>query len=254
MDFFIENDDTDSTAILILDGIDEAYETEREISLHLLQDLRLEGARVCRLQLAFIGRPHLFDAIADAFDIDAILTISVDSIKNSDDIANYIQSSIRRSRNLRRVSKELQALVIEALTERANGMFLWVDLMMRELKHKNRQSAIREALYKAPKGLDEMIRHVLERLSETLTVEDAQDLNELLMWVTRAKQPLTLGNLDSVLRYKSPSGEGLITLESLLRKNYASFSLLVREDGLSTVDLLNSNMDDPFIEEDNHGT
>ena len=250
VEFFVENEDLDSTAILILDGLDEAYETERVTFLPLLQEMKPDGRGVSRLQLALVGRPHLSDEITDALEQDTVPTISIDGSKNSDDITSYIQSSIRKSRILKKVSKELQNLVTMALTERANGMFLWVDLMMRELNHKNRESAIREALEKAPKGLDEMIRHVLEGLSESLSSEDAQDLNEMLAWVTCAKKPLTLGHLDAILRYGSPTGDGLITLESMLRKTYASFFLLTREDGLSTTDLLNFNQNTSAYEDD----
>ena len=250
VDFFVENEDSDSTAILILDGLDEVYETERVTFLPLLQEIKPDDRGVSRLQLALVGRSHLSDEITDALDQDTVPTISIDGSKNSDDITSYIQDSIRKSRILKKVSKELRILVTKTLTERANGMFQWVELMMRELNHKNRETAIREALEKAPRGLDEMIRHVLERLSESLSSEDAQDLNEMLAWVTCAKKPLTLGHLDAILRYGSPTGDGLITLESMLRKTYASFFLLTREDGLSTTDLQKFNQNTSAYEDD----
>ena len=70
-------------------------------------------------------------------DKDAVPTISIDGSKNSDDVISDIQSSFRESRILKNVSKELQTFVIKTLTERANGIFLWVDLMMRFSKKFN---------------------------------------------------------------------------------------------------------------------
>ena len=250
LEFFIDNEDSDSSAFIILDGLDEGYKTERETFLPLLQEMKHRGGEASRLQLALVGRPHLSDDIADALENDSVPTISIDGSKNSGDITNYIQSSIRRSRTLKKVSKELQIVITKTLTERANGLFLWVDLMIRELNHKNRESTIREALEKAPKGLDDMIRHVLERISESLSLEDAQDLNDLLAWVTCAKKPLTLGHLDVILSLRSPTADGLLNLESMLRKNYASFFVLAREDGLSTIDLLNLNQNASADEQD----
>ena len=52
-------------------------------------------------------------------------------------------------------------------------MFMWVKLMFAELGKNSREAAIKEALTKAPRGLTEMLMHVLEGLSATLTEEDA---------------------------------------------------------------------------------
>ena len=242
-EYYVENDTVDSTVYLIMDGIDEAYDAERSEFLNLLQDLWLDAPGGSRIQLVMVGRPHIIGPICDALQIDTVPTIHVDATKNSEDIRNYIQNSIRKSRVLKRVSNELQDEVVESLSDRANGMFLWVDLMMRELSGKSRESTIREALRKAPKGLPEMIQHVLEGLSESLSEEDAEDLNETLAWVTCAKRPLKLGELDAILRYNSPTGDGLLMLESNLRRQWASFFTLAREDGLTTADLQNVEMD-----------
>ena len=249
--FIIQNNINDSGVFLILDGLDEAFDAERNDFLDLLQEIRPDASSGSRIQLVMVGRPHLFDAISDALQGRGVLpTIDVDGTKTSEDIRSYIQSSIRKSRVLKRVSKKLQDEVVESLSAQANGMFLWVDLMMRELNGKSRESAIREALNKAPKGLTEMIRHVLEGLSESLSEDDAEDLNELLAWVTCAKRPLKLGELDAILRYKSATGDPLVLLESKLRRQYASFFTLAREDGLSTADLQNADRYAPDYIED----
>ena len=117
------------------------------------------------------------------------------------------------------------------------GLFIWVKLMVAELSKKSRESAIKEALNTAPKGLDEMLRHVLESFSRSLSEDEAADLNEMLSWVALAKRPLALGELDAVFRLKSPDGEGLLYLEGKLRKQFASFFTLTREDNLTTADL-----------------
>lgn len=249
LEFFIENDNVDSTVYLVIDGVDEAYDAEREAFLTLLQDLKPDNTGASRIQLVMVGRPHLSDAISDALGAE-VPTIHVTGVKNSEDIVSYIQSSIRKSRVLKRVSKRLQEDVVETLSSQANGMFLWVDLMIRELNTKSREPAIRDALKRAPRGLTEMLQHVLEGFSESLPEEDAADLNELLTWVTCAKRPLSLGELDTILRCKSPTGDGVIYLEGKLRKQYASFFVLNREDGLSTADLQNLQQGAPGYGDD----
>lgn len=116
-------------------------------------------------------------------------------------------------------------------------MFIWVDLIFKELVHKRTPLSIRKALDEAPKGLFEMIRHVLEGLSASLSDEDVTFLNELLAWTACAKRPLKLGELDTALKLLSPKGEGMLLLEDALRKRFAAFFSLTREDGLTTADL-----------------
>jgi hypothetical protein len=111
--------------------------------------------------------------------------------------------------------------------------------MLKELLKKRNEGAIRAALNTAPRGLNEMIRHVLEGFSLSLrdNTDAADDLNTLLAWVTCAQRPLTLGQLDTLLKVKSSTGDGNWWLEGTLRIQFASFFMLTREDGLATADL-----------------
>jgi hypothetical protein len=111
--------------------------------------------------------------------------------------------------------------------------------MLKELLKKRNEGAIRTALNTAPRGLDEMIRHVLEGFSFSLkeNTDAAEDLNTLLAWVTCAQRPFKLEELDTLLKVKSSTGDGNWWLEGTLRMQFASFFMLTREDGLTTADL-----------------
>ncbi|KAI9769862.1 MAG: hypothetical protein M1839_003581 [Geoglossum umbratile] len=235
--FFLQENGLDSSAYILFDGIDEAYDAERQTFLQLIKDLN-EGIGRSGMQLVMVGRPHLTDVISDAYEAE-VPTIHVTSVKNSDDIVHYIQNSIHKSAMLKRVPKELRAEIVDKLSSGAQGMFLWVDLMLKELMKKRTPASLRKSLQEAPKGISEMLRHVLEGFSLSLTDEDPGCLNELLAWATCARSPLKLGELDALLKLRSEDGEGMFYLEGMLRKQYASFFSLIREDGLSTADLQN---------------
>jgi tetratricopeptide (TPR) repeat protein len=214
----------------------------------------LEGGR-SRVQLMMVGRPHLTDVITEAFE-EEVPTIHVTSTKNSEDIVHYIQSSIRKSTILKRAPRELQIEIVEKLSKNAQGMFLWVSLMLKELAKKRSPTTLRKSLNEAPRGISEMFRHVLESFSSSMTDEDSGYLNELLAWTTCAQSPLKLSELDAVLKLMSDEGEGIFYLEGILRGQYASFFSLIREDGLSTADLqifrgipVNSDSDQEVEEE-----
>ncbi|SMY23467.1 unnamed protein product [Zymoseptoria tritici ST99CH_1A5] len=151
------------------------------------------------------------------------------------DMEHQGTSPTKSSSNL---SRKLKGEIKQALTEKANGMFMWARLMISELSKKSRASAIRDALNSAPKGLAEMLRHVLLGMSAAIKdPQDAEYLNDMLMCVTLAKRPLSLGELDDMLGLKSPDGEGVLNPEGKLRIQFASIFALTREDTMTTADL-----------------
>jgi hypothetical protein len=128
-------------------------------------------------------------------------------------------------------------MIEKALIDRAEGMFLWVDLMLAELNRKTRASSMLESLNKAPKDLDAMLRRTLETFSSRLNEEEALELNIILTWVTCADQPLRLVDLDDILRLELRKDDERLGLDDTLRTQYASLFVLNREDGLTTADL-----------------
>ncbi|KAK6437297.1 hypothetical protein LTR95_006512 [Oleoguttula sp. CCFEE 5521] len=237
--YWLKPSENEGTAYILLDGLDEAFNEDRLTLFELLKDV-LEAGSDSRLKIAMLGRPQVIYDIIDNLEEEPP-SILIDATKNGGDIAHYVEASIKKKRALSKVSKKLQATIVETLTSKAGGMFMWVKLMVEELNRKaqrSRESDVEKALNEAPKGLTEMLKHVLEGYSSSLSEAEASDLNDMLMWVALAQRPLFLGELDSVLRLKSDEGQGVIDLEGQLRKSYASLFTLTRDDGLSTAELL----------------
>ncbi|KAE8376136.1 hypothetical protein BDV26DRAFT_294367 [Aspergillus bertholletiae] len=235
VNYFVKASNADSNLYILLDGVDEAFDDERRTFLSLARDL-YDSPEGSRLQLAVIGRPHISDQLLEGLEVE-VPTIHVTRLKNSQDINQYIHASIKKSVVLRRVSAKLRQEIVEKLSVRAEGMFLWVNLMLQELVKKRNESSIRKALDQAPRGLKEMLRHVLSSFSSSSTEEEIEFLNEILLWVTCSRKPLTLAKVEAILKLKSPEGDGMIYPEGALRRQFASFFSLDREDGLTTAEL-----------------
>jgi hypothetical protein len=186
-----------------------------------------------KIQILLTGRQHVFNELS--LVANAVFPIiHIDEFKNKQDMTQYINLSISKSRALARFPK-LQKDITETLALKSQGMFLWVDLMIRDLGHRTRADKVREALHRAPKGLNEMVRTVLENYSMMFDDEqEARDFNTILSWVTCAAVPLPLGVIDEVLR---SSEEGLSGLEERLRHEWGVLLDVKRNDGLSTDDL-----------------
>ena len=108
--------------------------------------------------------------------------------------------------------------------------------MLDQISSDSRPSDIRRKLEQAPRDLEEMIRHVFERLAGDPSVQK-DDFNEMLMWITFARKPLLLGQMDVILKLRGEVGEGVPDLEESLRDQFSSFFTLEREDKKTTESL-----------------
>lgn len=239
LNVFIDNggkkNSTEGLVYLVLDALDEAFIDDRLELFELAKDIQAGS----RIQLLMLGRPQIAEEMNDLMETLQIQTIDVSEANNFEDIVHYIKTIISKSVYLRKLPGSTQRTIIQKLSTGSQGMFLWVALMLQELSQIRSKGDIQRKLDKAPKGLTEMISHVLRGFSESFTdnPQYAADLNELLAWTMCTLRPLSLFEIDALLKWRSPEGESWIWLEGSLRVQFASIFLLTREDGLSTADL-----------------
>ncbi|OBT90407.1 hypothetical protein VE02_00688 [Pseudogymnoascus sp. 03VT05] len=220
---------------IVLDGLDEAFQEERAEFLKLAKDI----GQSSQIQLVMFGRLQVMDDIEQYLDMPDVPTIHVTAETNSQDIRRYIRSTISKAVYLKKSSRQLLNEIITQLSKKAQGMFTWVNLIFTDILKMRGEGVIRKALQEAPRGLPKMIRHVLEGCSISLreSPDVLHDFNEILIWVAVTARPLKLAEINSVLKWRSDIGEGMIGLERSLRTQFASFFTLTRQDGLSTADL-----------------
>ena len=135
LDFFESQQNVDSRAFIIIDGLDEAPKAEQEEILELLKTLKdnrsLGSSARPSFSFVIIGRPDLQWSIADIWESRTIF-IEVSAAKNKADIEDYIEKGIHKVRalNNKRIAlkerENLRADILRRLKEGANGMFLWV--------------------------------------------------------------------------------------------------------------------------------
>ena len=135
LDFFGSQQNADSAAFVVIDGLDEAPKAEQEMFLELLKSLEdypsLGGSKRPRLNFVIVGRPELRDTIAYIWESRTVF-IEVSAAKNRADIEEYINGGMRKIRALKnaRIPRgdrdKLRDDIVNKLREGANGMFLWV--------------------------------------------------------------------------------------------------------------------------------
>ncbi|KAH7088830.1 hypothetical protein FB567DRAFT_619611, partial [Paraphoma chrysanthemicola] len=167
-------------------------------------------------------------------------TIHIDASKTKEDLSDFINLGIIRRLQLQGSSDDLKQHIQSEIETRARGMFLWAKLMLGILQWQTTEDDIRGSLRNAPDAIDDMITEMLKVYSSMLKGKEPEEFNTVLAWLSCATRPLTLAEVDAILKRLSSSASRVLALERKFRDKYASLIDLIRDDGLSTATLQSS--------------
>ncbi|KAK6345274.1 hypothetical protein TWF718_007199 [Orbilia javanica] len=213
-----------SRTFIILDGVDEAQRSQLKAFLGLLWEICAEENQIKgQINFLMVGRWDIDWYVEEIFE-SPVPCVDVLPEKNSEDIKKFISDALKNNRNLKKTSPELQKEILDTLTIGAEGMFLWADFMLKEISAKTREGLVRQSLQKLPKGLPDTYERMFRSFSEALADEPDQieDLNEILLWVGFANQPLNIAELEVILELRYAEGGRILDLYDELTKKYAS--------------------------------
>ncbi|KAF8264628.1 hypothetical protein EI94DRAFT_1738011 [Lactarius quietus] len=198
---------------LVLDALDECPDSSgipspRDEVLQLvmeLVDLHLPDLHICAT-----SRPEV--------DIRAVLeplafrSVSLhDESGQKTDIADYVRTVVNLSPSMamKRWRDDEKKLVIETLTERADGMFRWVFCQLESLRHCF-PSNLRHFLNELPDTLDD----TYERILRSINKAQKEDARRLLQCLTVAARPLRVEELAELLAFdfQATNERGIPTL------------------------------------------
>ena len=221
---------------IIIDGVDEAEPQSMADFLEQLNIFLKANREAPKLQFLLAGRPEVEERL-NVLDAP-IPSIEISAHRNRADIKKYIEyrAASRQARlNLRKKPKEFIAEITTRLTAQCDGMFLWVELMMDEIIQRRGAGDLQNL----PKGLPDTYRRILERYTATLEPEELTMLNELIQWITCAKRPLTLDELEGIVKFNCRGCDSSF-LENDLRSRYSSLFVVTRTDGLTDAEIRES--------------
>jgi tetratricopeptide (TPR) repeat protein len=229
---FYHDHSPSSTALLILDGLDEAPKKTLKDFFSLLEDpvFSLDHSP---LRVAIFSRPEVSEYFGSKFAKSA-RHIEIGN-SNEGDIALYVKEHVTSilviTQTMRLKSKKAAARlcrdVRDRIMQRADGMFFKVVLIMDQIYDKERISAVYDAIEASPPKLEAMIAQVFERLIANDSV-DKEDLCELLTWVACAYRGLSISELYAII--KERRGKAYDALETRLRGRFATLFKLTGHD------------------------
>ncbi len=163
-----------SPALIVLDALDECQDSEQLIqgfkSL-LLSDL-IKVIATSRKEA------HLFTKFRNNLSLE----ITAEDINS--DIVAYVEAKVLGSPRLSH--SMVRDLVITRLSTGHSGMFLWVYLMLKELKSCFSATQVQGVLANLPKGLDVIYKSILQRLRDNLPAASFDLCRKVLTWVISA--------------------------------------------------------------------
>ncbi|KAH9166014.1 hypothetical protein EDB89DRAFT_1857780, partial [Lactarius sanguifluus] len=192
---------------IILDALDECPNISgippaRKQVLDLLKDL--VGLQLPNLHICITSRPEI--DIRSALEPLAFHPVSIhEQSGQKKDIEDYIRSVAYADSDtaMRRWRDKDKELVIETLTDKADGMFRWVFCQLEVLQHCLPQS-IRRTLNELPKSLDETYERVLKEIG----MANRDHARRLLQCLTAAARPLRVEELAEILALDFGEVEG----------------------------------------------
>lgn len=190
--------------ILLIDALDELEDPVRDLVALLENLIKIAGERSQRLRICVSGRP--VHGVTPW--LQQCLCIVLEN-HTSLDIATYVQAKTLRIVGERDaiVYKEFQQDVIN----KANGVFLWVKLVIEELLDGWEGSdpiiSLREKLASLPEGVEELFGRMLQKINR----DDITEATAMFKCVLGAVEPFSLAEFRCALAFGSESSDNSIS-------------------------------------------
>ena len=212
------------TVYCVLDGLDECDETSLKILLERLAALlssETNESPVCHLNLIVLSRdlPDLFPKLLSNFP-RIRLDLDADSEINND-IYYFIEKKVDELSVYGQYPEPLRVHVKKVFQSRAQGTFLWVGIVAKELE-KYKATQVEQALNSFPPGLDELYARMLLQIDS----KQREIAAKILRWVVMAVRPLTLSELSVVLDI-TVEPDGAFSLDEVIRDQVSCCGYLI---------------------------
>ncbi|KAK4070256.1 hypothetical protein Trihar35433_4723 [Trichoderma harzianum] len=182
-----------SDLICVVDALDEC---EHDCKL-LLRLIIKTSSRVKWL----LSSRNVKDIERELRVIEPARRLSLELKENAENVSQsvdvYINNSIPGIEALED-DEELQIKTITTLKDKANGTFLWVALVIEQLRDTDHRN-VEEVLEEVPEGLENLYDLIVQRANAKLKQKDREACQILLSIVTTAERPLHLEELHTFI-------------------------------------------------------
>ncbi|KAK6076047.1 NACHT and WD domain-containing protein [Seiridium cupressi] len=174
----------------VIDGLDEC--ATPQLMLELTAELKTSLTPI-RVLLTSRWSPALFTSFGRINSKVPSSWFSLD--KNSTDMRIFIEEELQYLSWDDSVKDEVMSKILS----QANDNFLWVRLILEEIKDCHTDDDVRYALNELPPGMESLYQRMEEAISRIRKPSDKNLSRQLLMWAVYARRPVSLDELSEVL-------------------------------------------------------
>ena len=181
-----------SSVFLILDALDECESSSRTVFLQHLQSLIQNQAAKGRVMLKILATCRPNDDIA--FDLNPTLCFTINESNTRSDLLLYIKNGVKHLSKRRKLDDQIGRTLLGFFEHNAQGMFLWVNLVLEELSRRDQRltdETIASKLAKIPLSLKNIYNAVLE----DAPLDRRRDLWQILRLLVYSRRTLGLDEL-----------------------------------------------------------
>ena len=161
-------------ATIIIDALDECQDPNQ-----LIDGLKeLSTLRSIRVIVTSRNESHLHN------ELNSVSSIEIAPEDIDADITAFVEAKVEASSQLSHPL--VRDLIITKLCNAHDGMFLWVYLVLKELKSCISIAQVQDALAKLPTGLNGIYKSILDRLQTNLSRSSFDLCSKVLIWVVSA--------------------------------------------------------------------
>ena len=171
---------------IILDGVDECEEAVQRDILSDLIDIQRHVKHRCKILIASRSEPLIRKSMHQSIHIDL-------ENKTQAGLKIYIQCEVSKLKiHFSDIRSSLWADIEKRLERKANGMFLWVRLVIVMLEKKWSEAELDKAVDQLPDGLDEAYGRILSRIRGLKDSTEKEKAFRILFWVCTAYRSATI--------------------------------------------------------------
>ena len=232
----------------LIDALDECEKESRQLFLTEFTKLfRSQQSKKIHVKFIVTSRRESDIQMALSAVSPIIRDLQVDSGRVNDDLSKFIDVKVDELSAEKRYSAGLKDKIKFDLMEKAGGTFLYVSLVLHDLKKTRITSQVRQKLQELPPDLNKVYDRILGQIDV-----DCEEIAKLVLrWVAVAPRPLTMDELAMVCALGTGEWERntMPTKDTLyeLRDGFQCCEPLVYVTGNDTINLVHQSAKDYLL-------
>lgn len=207
----------------VIDGLDES-----ESSRTLIDLMSNIGQSESKIHVLFFSRPQT--KISHSFQ-RARRRIQVTEIALRDNLKDIRLAATDELEEFP-ASNEFKHLIIDEITERSQGNFLWTSLVLKRILRCFRPEDVRRVLQDAPDDMDKLYNRMADIIAKIEQGTDRHLSKILLSWATYCSRPLIVDELKALYAAELDT---FLDLNQLIGQICGEFALINRSNQLVLV-------------------